>query len=307
MYRKQIKTKSIFRKIRAIRKLSRWRQHVPYTLPLVVAGALMATYKSDAEIDWRLLTVTLANVLAMVFAFMINDVIDAPDDALNPIKKKSNVISQGILSIKEANAISGGIFLLSAVLFLPGGLWSFFYGMSTLILSFLYSAPPFRLKARPIVDVLSHVLMLSALLMLSSYFVYSTALSSAWWVIAAITFASAYGQFYNQVDDFETDKLAGLNNTAMLLGKPNTQLAMMLSAVLTVICFVMAIVSGVFPLWLGWVLAVVIVTLALFQWDVDMRGNETDSSGMVQQPVLIAANIVVFIWLLSNIGLIGIG
>jgi len=246
-------------------------------------------------------------VLAMVFAFMINDVIDAPDDALNPIKKKSNVISQGILSIKEANAISGGIFLLSAVLFLPGGLWSFFYGMSTLILSFLYSAPPFRLKARPIVDVLSHVLMLSALLMLSSYFVYSTALSSAWWVIAAITFASAYGQFYNQVDDFETDKLAGLNNTAMLLGKPNTQLAMMLSAVLTVICFVMAIVSGVFPLWLGWVLAVVIVTLALFQWDVDMRGNETDSSGMVQQPVLIAANIVVFIWLLSNIGLIGIG
>lgn len=307
MYHKQSKKKSILWKMRVIRKLSRWRQHVPYTLPLVIAGALMATHNTELEIDWRLATVTLANVLAMVFAFMINDVIDAPDDARSPVKKKSNVISQGSLSIKEANMVSGGIFLLAAMLFLPGGLWSFITGLATLILSFLYSAPPFRLKARPIVDVLSHVLMLSALLMLSSYFVYSTALSSAWWVIVAVTFASAYGQFYNQLDDFETDELAGLKNTAILLGRQNTQLAMMLSAGLTVICFVMAIVSGVFPLWLGWILLVVIITLTLFRWDIDMRGNETDTSGMVQRPVLITANIVVFIWLLSHIGLLGIG
>lgn len=303
----QIKQNDILVKLNAIKKLSRWRQHVPYTLPLVIAGALMAVNQSDAVPDWRLIAVTIANVLAMVFAFMINDVVDAPDDALDPVKTKSNVISQGILSTGEANIISGGIFLLSAILFYFGGLYSFIAGLSTLILSYLYSVPPARLKARPIVDVLSHVLMLSALLMLSGYLIYDTSLSSAWWVIVAVTFASGYGQFYNQVDDFETDKLAGLNNTAMLLGKRNTTIAMTFSALLTVIFFVIAIVSGVFPLWLGYVLAVIVFTLILFRWNIDMRGNETNASGMMQRPVLIAANIVVFIWLLSEMGLIGIG
>ncbi len=307
MLPQQEKTKNTFAKLNAIKKLSRWRQHVPYTLPLVIAGGLMAVNQSEGVPDWRLLAVTLANVLAMTFAFMINDVVDAPDDALDPVKTKSNIISQGMLSVKEANLISGGIFLLSAILYYSGGLFSFIDGLATLILSYLYSAPPARLKARPIVDVLSHVLMLSALLMLSGYLIYDTALSSAWWVILAVTFASAYGQFYNQVDDFETDKLAGLNNTAILLGKRNTTIAMTLSAILTVVCFIMAIISRVFPLWLGYVLGITVFTLMLFRWDIDMRGNETDASGVVQRPVLISANIVVFIWLLAETGLIGIG
>ena len=104
----------------------------------------------------------------------------------------------------------------------------------------------------------------------------------------------------------ETDKQAKLKNTAMLLGKRNTIVAMTVSAVVTVICFVIAIIQAVFPMWLGWVLGISILTVALFSWDTDMRGNETDASGVVQQPVLIVANIVVFIWLLSELGLIGI-
>lgn len=291
-------------KLKAIIKLSRWRQHVPYTLPLVIAGALLAISQTDTVLDWRLLAVVLANILAMTFAFMINDVVDAPDDALNPIKTKSNVISQGLLSYQEGYWIAGAFFLLSASLFFFGGWLSFIAGLATLILSFAYSTPPLRLKSRPIVDVLSHILMLSALLMLSGYFVYDINPNQAWWVIIAVTMASAYGQFYNQVDDFETDKQAQLKNTAMLLGKRNTIFAMIFSAVVTLICFVIAIIQAVFPMWLGWVLGVSILTIALFSWDTDMRGNETDASGVVQQPVLITANIVVFIWLLSELGLL---
>jgi hypothetical protein len=93
----------------------------------------------------------------------------------------------------------------------------------------------------------------------------------------------------------------------MLLGKQNTRSAMSLSAGLTVICFGIAIFQGVFPMWLGSVLGVTIFTMALFRWNFDMRGNETDTSGMVQRPILIVANIVVFIWLLSTSGYLGIG
>lgn len=294
-------------KVRILIKLSRWRQHVPYTLPLVIIGALIATNQSDATLDWRLLPVTIANILAMVFAFMINDVIDAPDDARNPVKTQSNVISQGLLSVREAGLVCVTVFVSSAILFAQGGLWSLIVGLTTLILSFLYSAPVVRLKARPIVDVLSHVLMLSALLLISGYVVYDTTISTGWWVIFGVSFASAYGQFYNQVDDFEIDKVAGLNNTAMLLGRANTVRAMTICAVLTVICFIIAIIYRVFPFWLGWVLGASIFIVSLFRWDIDMRGNETDTSGMVQRPVLITANMVTFMWLLYDVGLLGIG
>lgn len=298
---------SLKQKLLVVKKLSRWRQHVPYTLPLVIAGTLLAVNQSDTSLDWRLLFVTVANILAMTFAFMINDVVDAPDDALDPIKTKSNVISQGLLNYQEGYFVAGGFFFFSAILFFLSGWLSFLAGISTLILSYAYSAPPLRLKARPIVDVLSHILMLSSLIILSGYLVYDVSPDKAWWVIVAVTMASAYGQFYNQLDDFETDKRAKLRNTAMLIGKRNTVFAMILSAVLTVASFGISIILGIFPTWLGWVLLVTSFTLFLFRWDVDMRGNEADASGMIQQPILIGANVVVFIWLLSELGFLGIG
>jgi len=293
-------------KLNAIIKLTRWRQHVPYTIPLVLAGGLMASSQSGISLDWRLLAILLANILAMSFAFMINDVIDAPDDARDPIKTKSNIISQGLLTIHEAYLLCGIIFITSSALFFLGGSLPFLVGLGTLFLSLFYSMPPLRLKARPIVDVLAHVLMLSAFLLLSSYLAYDTKLLAGWWVILAVTFASAYGQFYNQVDDFETDKQAGLNNTAILIGKQYSIRLMQVSALLTIVCFISAILSNVFPLWLIWVLGITVITLALFRWDIDMRGNQADASGMVQRPVLITANIVVLIWLLDSLSLLGI-
>ena len=66
-----IEKTSLSLKLNAILKLSRWRQHVPYTLPLVIAGALLAVTQANAALDWRLLAVVMANILAMTFAFMI--------------------------------------------------------------------------------------------------------------------------------------------------------------------------------------------------------------------------------------------
>src|SRR5687768_2079590 len=125
----------MLKKLKAIRELSRWRQHVPYTIPAVLGGGLMAVHLNAVTLDWRLLTVVLANILAMSFAFMINDVVDAPDDAKDP-NKHSNVIAAGKLSIREGYLLAGIIFVLSASLFLFGGWYSFGVGMLTLMLSY---------------------------------------------------------------------------------------------------------------------------------------------------------------------------
>lgn len=291
-------------KAKAFIRLTRWREHVPYTIPAVTVGAMTAVHLHEtAALDWRIIPVVIANILAMSFAFMINDVADAPDDALNPKKKLNNVISSGILSPREGNIASAGTFALSLALFSLGGSGALIWGGLMLVLCYMYSAYPFRLKARPITDVLSHVLMLSGLLVMTGYFTYDSSPGMAWFVIAGATLFSAYGQFYNQVDDYEVDKEAGLKNTVVLLGKTGTSILMYSSAIGALLCFAAAILNGVFPVWLGTVALITAFASGLFVWETDMRGNSAIGSAAIQKPALLVANMIVLMWVAAEIGL----
>ncbi len=136
-----------------------------------------------------------------------------------------------------------------------GGFWVLLIGVATLLLSHLYSWRPVRLKAWPITDILSHSLMLSGLLLLAGYFIYHNAPGIVWFVAAAATLVSVYGQLYNQLRDYDMDKAAGLYNTAIILGEANTRRVMYLTIAFALTCLLAAIVQGVFPLWLGIVVA----------------------------------------------------
>lgn len=289
-------------KAKAVMRLTRWREHVPYTIPLVILGSLIALHLNNVVFTWRTFPVLIANILAMSFAFMINDVEDAPDDARDPQKKAHNVISSGILSYAEGIALSASTFSVALALYALGGWKTFGAGGLTLVLCYLYSAHPFRLKARPIVDVVSHATMLAGLLILSGYLVYNAYPGKAWVMIVAVTLGSAYGQFYNQLEDFAVDKKAGLQNTAMLLGKRLTQVVMISCLIAAGVLVAVSIGIGLFPTWLGGIAIVVIFTLSLFNWHSDMRGNEAESSGQVQVPILIGANIIALIWLIQAMG-----
>ena len=218
-------------KIAAAIRLSRWREHVPFTIPLTLVGSLLAIAAASASVDWRAFAVVAANMLSMSFAFVINDIEDAQDDALDADKKSRNVISSGILSKTWGSRLA--VLACSASLLLYGvsGVWTLVTGGATLALCYLYSAHPFRLKARPVTDVLSHALMLSGLLMMTGYFAYHHDPQMAWLVLIAASLFSAYGQFYNQVDDYEVDKEAGLSNTVVFAWqRPYTALGIRLPA-----------------------------------------------------------------------------
>jgi 4-hydroxybenzoate polyprenyltransferase len=300
----QVKNASFAAKVKAVIRLTRWREHVPYTIPLVIMGALISLNLNDLEFTWRIFPVLAANILAMSFAFMINDVEDAPDDARDAHKKAHNVISSGILSYTAGVALSATTFSIALGLYAMGGWKTFGTGGLTLVLCYLYSAHPFRLKARPIIDVVSHAAMLSGLLMLSGYLIFNAYPGKAWVIIFAVTLGSAYGQFYNQIDDFTVDKKAGLHNTAMLLGKRMTQIVMYACVSSAVLLVALSIWMGLFPTWLGGIALVIIFTLSLFRWHSDMRGNAPTSTGQVQIPILIGVNIVALIWLVQAMGLL---
>lgn len=290
--------------LRGLIRLTRWKEYVPFVIPLTVLGALLAARPHDIALDWRLAVVTLANILAVAYAFMINDIEDAPDDARDPARAARNPISTGEIGVRIGYAACRVVAAATLILYAFGGVWAFVIGLVTLLLSHLYSWRPVRLKAWPVTDILSHSLMLSGLLLLAGYFTYHTAPGIVWFVAASVTLVSVYGQLYNQLRDYDMDKAAGLKNTAIILGENNTKRMMYITIGLAGICLLAAILQGAFPLWLGVVLVAAIPVSMIVSPKTDMRGGEAvDISGGVQIQALVVANLIVaawLIWVLAN-------
>jgi 4-hydroxybenzoate polyprenyltransferase len=282
--------------------LTRWKEYVPFVIPLTVVGALLAARPNNTLLDWRIVAVTLANILAVAYAFMINDIEDAPDDARDPARAARNPITSGKIGIRTGYAACRLVAAVTLMLYASGGLYVLLIGIGTLLLSHLYSWRPVRLKAWPVTDIISHSLMLSGLLLLAGYFIYHVSPGVVWFVAAGATLVSVYGQLYNQLRDYDMDKAAGLNNTAIILGENNTRRAMYLAVALAGVCLLAAIVQGVFPVWLGVVLVIAIPVSMLFRRQTDMRGSAVvEASGAVQMQSLIVLNVTIAIWLLEVI------
>lgn len=291
-------TNSLQAQLRGLVRLTRWKEYVPFVIPLTILGALLAARPQNALLDWRLIVVTLANILAVAYAFMINDIEDAPDDARDPARAARNPISTGEIGVRIGYAACRIVAAVTLIFYALGGPWAFVIGVVTLLLSHFYSWRPVRLKAWPVTDILSHSLMLSGLLLLAGYFTYHTEPGIVWFVAASVTLVSVYGQLYNQLRDFEMDKAAGLFNTAIVLGEPRTRVVMYATIGLAAVCLIAAIVQGVFPLWLGVVLLISIPISIFVSPKTDMRGGEAvEISGGLQIQGLVVANLTIAAWL----------
>lgn len=283
-------------------KLTRIKEHLPYDIALSLLGIIHAVTLAQSTLDMRALALVVANTLAMCFAFMINDIEDAPDDARDPKRKQKNVISSGALGKTEAYMGTAATALGAFFLYHTASRDSFVIGAVTLALGFLYSSKRIRLKAYPVVDIVSHALMLSALLYLSGFAVYNSDYGTIFPVFAGLFFVSAYGQLYNQIRDFNMDKLAKLKNTAILLGRERATRLMYGMIGVAAISFIVAGTKGLFPVWL--LIPVVVATpiAYFFVGSKDSRGTKVvDKTGMLQNAVLVILNIVVFVWIASLI------
>jgi 4-hydroxybenzoate polyprenyltransferase len=287
----------------AIVKLTRWREHLPYVLPLSLIGALGAARESGIALGWTAIVVLLANILANCLSFMINDIEDAEDDARDPPRAARNVVAIGELDLKTAWLASLGVGLASLfgyALAARSGPEVLGCGVAILGLSVLYSWRRVRLKARPVVDVLSHALMLGGLLVLAGHLAVTPA-GHAWWLTAATAFlVSAYGQFHNQLRDFDVDRAAGLRNSAVILGAPATAALARACAALGLACVVLMLVFESVPRWSFGVGALA----GLLSWRLrtgtatDMRGTEaSDAAAQAQRPLLDALNGLALSWL----------
>lgn len=207
-------------KIKGIIALSRILEVFDFTLALTLLGVLF----SQGWLGTRLIAVLFANFLAMTYAFMINDVEDAEEDSQNPKKKKRNPLCNGSLTRQEGLLVSNITLVISFLLYLYIAIQTGFtlvliLGIITLAVSFLYSWRKVRLKAIPIVDVITHMFMLSGSIFLTSYYSYSPTLTTIPLIaFVSMILISAYGQLENEVRDFDTDKKTGIKTFATIVG-----------------------------------------------------------------------------------------
>jgi 4-hydroxybenzoate polyprenyltransferase len=195
----------------------------------VVITTLLGASAGSGYFGWTLVGVLIANWLAVAFAFMINDVEDANDDALDPAKRCRNPISSEDLSPRSGRIACLAVASGALVIYALCGLWPFVIGVNTIAIGFLYSWKRVRFKSIPGLDLISHGLMLSGLQFLAAYFAFEYHPNSRWifpWLL--IISISLYGELFNELRDAECDRKAGIHHTASVLG-PRPAYALMVS------------------------------------------------------------------------------
>ncbi len=240
-------------------RLLRYKEYLFF----VTVTTLLGATASYGFFGLKLAAVLLANILAVAFSFMINDVEDAPDDALNPEKVKRNPVSAKDITRQQAMRASWAVAALAIMMYSLCGWLPFLMGMACLTLGFLYSWRGVRFKNMPIVDMLSHCMMLAGLQYLSAYFAFTPTTFDRWFFpFLFVTCISLYGELFNEIRDLDGDLEAGLQHTAAVLGARPTYWLMM-----TVL--VAGIISAVYTFFVGkliapWVLIVMGSLAVLF-------------------------------------------
>jgi 4-hydroxybenzoate polyprenyltransferase len=247
----------IRRQAGAIVRLMRCDEYTSF----VVVTTLLGVASGGGVFGWRLLGVLLANWLAVGFMFMINDVEDAPDDALHPAKARRNPVSAGLLSARAGERASAAVALAAALLYGLLGAWPFVIGGTSLVVGHLYSWRRVRLKSIPVADLISHALMLAAFQFLAGLFTFAPSYDGPWkFPLAMIVAISLYGELFNELRDLECDRQAGVTHTASLLG-PRVSHA--LALLLLAIGALSAVATLGFWLIPGWVRLVMLAALAV--------------------------------------------
>ena len=288
-------------KIRGVIKLTRFNEYVWFVVVTTLIGAAAA----DGTFGWPLIGAVIANQLSVGFAFMINDVEDADDDALNPAKINRNPVSAGLLTRREANLASYATALIAALIYATLSPAAFLVGVISLIVGWIYSWGPVRLKSKPVVDLLSHVMMLAGFQFLTGYLAFSNVLANDWvFPFVFVICISGYGELYNELRDYEGDVRAGLKHTAAVIGhRAATYLMNALLITGSVTAVVTIFIIQIVPLW---VMGIVAVIFAVLFMQPMLKARRAGARGSVeaqapfQVPIQIAGAVALSIWFVGS-------
>lgn len=176
---------------------------------------------STVDITKFLLMIPIG-LLALFSVFGINQIIDTDVDSLNNLKRRKNPFLSTTLK-----KIHGYFFVILTILLSTFLAFYIFDPLAALILflgiffGIIYSVPPFRFKAKPILDILGHGLF-ELPFTLFSFYVLSVSYLHLGTSLVISFLLSTLLELFNEIRDFQSDRQAGFKTTALILGKENS-------------------------------------------------------------------------------------
>jgi 4-hydroxybenzoate polyprenyltransferase len=188
----------------------------------------------------------ISNLFITAFGYAFNDIEDADDDYHDIKKMKRNPIASKELSKK--NSFFFSILLMSTGLILLYYInrTVFFLGIINVLIGFFYSWKPIRLKSKPFMDLISHVLFLGAL-QFSIIYLALRPLDLHIIPLLTITISvSMMNEIFHEILDYELDKKTQINNTIQNLKRTNIKKILIFLSLIALTSFSVFMIS--FPL-----------------------------------------------------------
>jgi 4-hydroxybenzoate polyprenyltransferase len=263
-----------------------------WTLTLVgyyLSGAEGVTHRFAWLPRGRLVVSLLVYSLLMGSVYILNQIFDRDTDRLN---QKLHLLAEGYISLRTAWVECVALIVISlalSVLFSPA--YRVFILLS-LGLGILYSAPPFKLKGRPILDILSNSIGYGCLAFMVGWLTagkYDPAhlLKSIPYVLAVAAV------FINTtVPDIDGDKKTGNITTGVFLGIQGT----------TILALIAILGAAVISLWQGDLLCLIpsLAATPLFLWAaLDPRVKPAMIAYQLSGGVLVILLCLLFPWYLA--------
>lgn len=188
----------------SIARFDHWFKNV-----FVIPGIIVAVYADRSLLQDSLFFAAVIALLAMGFVassyYVLNEILDARQDALHPVKK-NRAIPSGQINVGLAYVewfLLGVVGLLLAasvnanVLLIASSLW---------VMGCLYNVPPFRTKDKPYLDILSEAFNNPLRLLLGWYCTGIQALPpaslvAAYWMVGAFFMAVKRFAEYRHIND----------------------------------------------------------------------------------------------------------
>jgi len=217
-----------------------------YVFPAVLIS-LTAFKLTHAQLSWKLPVIFLANLTMIGFMFLINDIEDAKDDALDERMRKRNLVASGRLTLKKARSFALTTCAISLFLFYVCGYNPLIFGVLQALIGFFYSWRPCRLKSIFLFDIIAHSIAGGVLQFLAAVTAFSDRIIPWWPFIFFIFILSAHSVIYNQLRDFHVDRKAGIRNTTSIIGEKNGRYMMYVSVLLVMLSLFFLFFAGLFP------------------------------------------------------------
>ena len=228
--------------------LLRPREYLFFTLTYTLLGAAA----TQSPFGWRWVLVFLANFFAVAFAFVFNQITDAPLDALSESDSAvRNPIATGELSFTVSQISAVSLLVISIFLYAFLGWKTLLPGLLTLAIGALYSWGGLRLKGIALLDLSAHCWLLATPVFLAGFFAQkSYSGSTLSFLLPFVLFISLFGQLTHESRNIPKLGLAQPRHSVLIHQRSRVHLLMMIFLCIGSICGVIALfIQQVIPIW----------------------------------------------------------